>query len=680
VTLTAAAVATVVTPAPAAQQTSRRPMTLLDVAGVPRVGDPQLAPDGRSLVYMVQRADWKANRFMPHVWHQAIGGGAPTQLASGDAGPPFARWSPDGQSILFLARRGDPNTQIFLLSIQGGEARPLTRHATSVSQPAWSPDGSAVYFLASDPRTAEERSRDRLQDDLFPFEENFKQRHLWKVSVSGGVEQRLTDGDFSVGSAGSAASAYRLSRDGRRITLQRNPTPLAGDSWKSEVWMIDADGGNAVRVTNNGVEETEAELSPDNSRILFLAEANRALEPYYSSTLFTVPASGGTPQLVLADFPYAIERASWVSDTAITAVVNMGLHSEIFQIDVAAKRARQLTEGPHSVQAWSFVPAAGRMIFLFDERARIGDAWTLAGDGGTPERVTSVYDSFDRDFDLPIQEKVSWKGADGVNVEGVLFYPIGYQKGTRYPLVVQLHGGPGESDKFGYGPGFLINYLPVLAAHGYGVLRPNYRGSAGYGNAFLRDIIGNYFRNMHLDVMAGVDSLIQKGIADPDRLALMGWSAGGHLTNKLITFTTRFKAASSSAGAANWASFFAQTDTRSSRALWFGGTPWQRDAPIQAFWSQSPLKDAASVKTPTLFFIGQDDPRVPMPQSVEMYRALSSHGVAAKLYVAPREGHQWGELRHQITKANLELEWFEKWVRGRTYTWQPAPGDGATSR
>ncbi len=153
----------------------------------------------------------------------------------------------------------------------------------------------------------------------------------------------------------------------------------------------------------------------------------------------------------------------------------------------------------------------------------------------------------------------------------------------------------------------------------------------------------------------------------------MGWSAGGHLTNKLITFTDRFKAASSGAGAADWVSMYAQTDTRASRTIWFGGTPWQKNAPIDLYWDASPLKDAANVKTPTLFFVGENDPRVPMPQSVEMYRALKSNGVQTKLYVAPREGHQWGELRHQLFKANAELDWFEGHVMGRAYTWEKAP-------
>ena len=176
--------------------------------------------------------------------------------------------------------------------------------------------------------------------------------------------------------------------------------------------------------------------------------------------------------------------------------------------------------------------------------------------------------------------------------------------------------------------------------------------------------------------MTGVDHLIQAGIADPDRLVAMGWSAGGTLVNKLVTMTDRFKAASAGAGIANWTSLYGQTDNTSFRRTWFGGTPWQKNAPIDLFWNNSPLKDVANVKTPTLLFAGETDTRVPMAQSIEMYRALKSNGVPTHLYIAPREGHHWGDLRHQLFKANTELEWFEKYAMGRTYVWEKAP-DGA---
>jgi dipeptidyl aminopeptidase/acylaminoacyl peptidase len=176
-------------------------------------------------------------------------------------------------------------------------------------------------------------------------------------------------------------------------------------------------------------------------------------------------------------------------------------------------------------------------------------------------------------------------------------------------------------------------------------------------------------------VLAGTDAVIAMGVADPNKLVKMGWSAGGHMTNKIITFTDRFKAASSGAGAANWISMYAQSDTRTYRTPWFGGTPWQANAPIDLYWNNSPLKDVSKVKTPTIFLVGEQDARVPMPQSVEMYRALKSNGVPTHLYVAPREGHGWAELRHRLFKLQIEMEWFEKYVNNRAYVWEKAPGD-----
>ena len=666
----AAACAIAVAGAPIRAQQPPRPLTLIELAGIPRIVDSQLSPDGRFVSYMLQRADWKANRQVPHIWRQAIAGGAPAQLTSGDAGEANARWSPDSRTLLYIAA-AENGAQIFLIPAEGGAPRQLSHHATSVSAPAWSRDGTSIFFIAADPLTDAERERDRMRDGIYSYEENYKQRHLWAIRVADGVERRITNGDFSV-------SSFRSSRDGSKIVHQRGPTPLGADDSRRELWTMDADGRNARVLTSNGVEESEAELSPDNRRVLFLAEANEHLEPYYNWALFTMPVEGGAPERLLRDFPYAIDHAAWGTDAnTILAVVNMGLHSELFQIDVPARRARQLTNGSHSVQFWSFVPSAARMVFQLDEAARIGDAWILTPGSDTPQRVTGIYDSLASTFALPRQERVEWKGADGVRVEGLLYYPVDYQAGRRYPLVVQLHGGPQESDKFGYGPGVIVNYVPVLAARGYAVLRPNYRGSTGYGDAFLRDVVGHYFNQMHVDVLAGVDALIAKGIADPDRLAVMGWSAGGHLTNKLITVTNRFKAASSTSGAANWTSMFAQTDTRAGRLVWFGGTPWQNNAPIDAFWNNSPIKDAGRVRTPTLLIAGQEDARVPLPQAIEMYRALKANGVATKLFIAPREPHQWSGLRHQLFKANAELEWFERHVNQRAYTWERAPGDPA---
>jgi dipeptidyl aminopeptidase/acylaminoacyl peptidase len=188
-------------------------------------------------------------------------------------------------------------------------------------------------------------------------------------------------------------------------------------------------------------------------------------------------------------------------------------------------------------------------------------------------------------------------------------------------------------------------------------------------------MVKGYFKQAHLDVMLGADAVIAMGVADPAKLIKMGWSAGGHMTNKIVTFTDRFKAASSGAGAANWISMYAQSDHREFRTPWFGGSPWQANAPIDLYWNHSPLKDVAKVKTPTIFLVGEQDPRVPLPQSVEMFRALKSNGVPTHLYVAPREGHGWTELRHRLFKLQIEMEWFQKYVHNMSYTWERIPGE-----
>ena len=651
--------------------TAQRPMTLVDILNVPNLSDPQLSPDGKQIVYVLAEPDWKANKRISHLWRVNADGSGSVQLTQGADGENSPLWSPDGKTIAFLAKRGDDEAaQIYLLPAAGGEGRRLTRHETRVANISWSPDGASMYFVAADPKTADQKAREKARDDVYAFDETYQQEHLWKVSVADGTAERITSGDYSV-------REYTLSRDGKRVALHRAPNPLLGYGDQAEVWVMDVTGTGAVQITRNQVAENNAQLSPDGSQVLFITGSNEQFEKYYNSRIFVAPARGGTAKMLAADLPYDVESASWSRDgRSIFMTANMGVHSQLLELDVATGRPRQLTNGNHAIRAWTYTPSAERHIFSLDQPTNRGDVWVLPVAGGTPARVTQVYEYLARDFRHPRQEKVEWKGADGTTVEGMLFYPLDYRQGQRYPLVVQTHGGPQGSDKYGFGQ--WRTYVQVLAAMGYVVLQPNYRGSTGYGDAFLRDMVGSYFKNSHLDVMTGVDHLVSIGLADPERMVKMGWSAGGHMTNKIITFTNRFKAASSGAGAANWVSMYAQSDVRTNRTPWFGGTPWQKNAPIDTYWEHSPLKYVSNVTTPTIFLVGERDERVPPQQSVEMYRALKTNGVPTHLYMGPREPHGWSELRHQLFKMNVELDWFEKHARGREYRWETPPGE--TSR
>ena len=653
----------VIGPAPVAAQSAAG---IVDLINLPTVSSPQLGPDGTQLLYVRSDADWEANRTVGHIWRIGVDGSGELRLTAGEDGEANPRWSPDGTRIVFTATRGDDGAaQIYMLHARGGEAERLTDHPTSIRSVTWAPDGATLFFLADDDKPDDLKAREEVRDDVYAFDENYQQSHLWTVSAETGEARRITEGDFSV-------NEYRLSRDGAMIAFDRGPSPLFDDNDEGEVWVMNADGSNARQVTMNGVPEYGAELSPDNRWVLFRADSDTSGEFYYNDKVYLASADGGDYRLLAADFPHEASRAVWGADGSTVLVqANTGVRQELFSLDVATGAATRLTRGDHSVSLSDYRPGLDRVAVTVTSPTEPGDVWVTTTKGGPLERVTSVNADVASRFRLPRVEAIQWSGEDGVTVEGLLYYPLDYEAGTRHPLIVQTHGGPASSDRFRFPSS--RNYETVLTGLGYFVLKPNYRGSTGYGDDFLRNMVGNYFDQAHKDVMAGVDHLIAEGLVDGDRMGKMGWSAGGHMTNKIITHTDRFKAASSGAGASNWVSMYGQSDVRIYRTPWFGTTPWEEGANIDQYWQDSPLREVWKVKTPTLFLVGEDDARVPMPQSVEMYRGVRHNGVPTHLYVAPRQGHGWRELRHRLYKANIELDWFERWVTERKWTWEEAP-------
>jgi dipeptidyl aminopeptidase/acylaminoacyl peptidase len=642
---------------------AKRPMSFVDIMNMPLLQDPQLSPDGKQVAYVMLKPDWRANRPIGHIYRSNADGTHEVQLTFGERGESAPRWSPDATSLAFLARRdADSANQVYLLDNAGGEARRLTAHPTAPTALQWAPDGLAIYFIAPDAPSAEERERTRLQDDVYAYEENFKQRHLWLTDLQGRT-RKITDGDFSV-------LSFQLSADGKRVAMSRSPSPLLEHTAEGEVWVMDVDGGNARQLTDNRVAEEDAALSPDGRTVVFRAAANARFEPYYNDKIFVVPADGGSPRVLMPHADHQVLNVQWAGDNKhVYFLANLGVHTELMKVAIGSDDAAPLTFDDHTIAAWTFIPSANTHVFMRNTPSRASEVHTLPADGNAePRRVTGVFDYIGQQFLLARQHRLAWKGQDGQEIEGLVYYPTEYVPGKRYPLIVISHGGPEESDKYGFS-----SEVQVYAGKGYAVLKPNYRGSTGYGDAFLRGMVGGYFSQSHLDVMSGVDAVVAMGLADPDRLVKMGASAGGHMTNKLITFTDRFKAASSFAGAANWISMYAQSDTRQRRDLWFGGTPYDATSSFETYWNQSPIKDVAKARTPTLFLVGENDPRVPLAQSVEMHRGLKAHGVPTKLYVGPREGHGFGELRHRLFKFQVEMEWFERHLNNRPYVWESAP-------
>jgi dipeptidyl aminopeptidase/acylaminoacyl peptidase len=341
----------------------------------------------------------------------------------------------------------------------------------------------------------------------------------------------------------------------------------------------------------------------------------------------------------------------------------MGLDQHLFALTVADAVMTQLTRqtgvigGAYNVEAKAF-------LMTFSQPRKPADLYVArpqtVGSAAAWVRVSDANPQVAK-LSLGTTETVRWKAKDGVEVEGLLIKPLGYEKGMRYPLIVQLHGGPAAADMNGF-QGRYVTYPHIYAAAGYAVFQPNYRGSANYGEAFMRQIGGNFMRLSYGDIMSGVDHLIQAGIADPDRLGMMGWSAGGHLSSWTLTQTDRFKAISTGAGAVNWISMYAESDVQSVREFYLGGKPY--DA-WDNFMQESALRYVKNAKTPTLIHVGEADQRVPKPQSDELYMALKQLGVPVEYIVYPGMPHGLTEPRYQLVKMVSEFNWFEKWLKGQ---------------
>lgn len=647
----------------------KRNMSLVDILNIPKLSSVKISPDGNSILYLLAESDWKKNKQISHIYKINTDGTNRVKLTNGEKGEKNPIWSPDSEKIAFVARRSEFKTnQIYVINSSGGEANLLSNHETSVSSIRWSKGGKYIYFLASDPKSKIEKEKKKLKDDVYEFDNNYKQKHLWKISISDQIETKLTDGNFSINS-------YEFSKDGEYISIRKSNSPLREDADHSEIWIMNKSGGDLARITKNNVPESNPQISPDNNTILFLADANEKFEYYYEKNLFISNIDEISIKMLLPDFHHEILDSKWsTSGKFIFIHANLGVHTQLFKYDLSTNQLEQLTEGNHAIKSWQYLSSKNLHIFQLTNQNNPGDVWILdEKTSKKPYRVTNEYKYLAESFNIPKQEVVSWKGEDGTLVEGLLTYPINYEKGKKYPLNVQTHGGPRSSDKFGIWR--WRTYIPFFASQGYFVLAPNYRGSTGYGDEFLRDMVGNYFNQSHLDVIAGAKHLVNQGLVDSTMMVKSGWSAGGHMTNKIITFTNIFKAASSGAGAFNWISMYGQSDTRKQRTDWFGGTPWEKEAPIDSYIKSSPLNEIWKANTPTIIFVGQEDPRVPMPQSVELYRGLKQNNVPTKLYIAPRAKHGWNELRHRLFKMNSEFEWFEKYARNKDFTWEIAPAN-----
>jgi dipeptidyl aminopeptidase/acylaminoacyl peptidase len=635
-------------------------MGAVDLLSLARAGTSLPANDGSSILYRVTRADWKKNRTATELWSVDTASGKARRMLAGSG--TSAVWSPDGRTIAFVDRReGDKVSQIYLLPVDGGEARKLTALRTAPADLAWTADGKSIHFLADVPDDKELAARKKVRDDMFAFEAPGARRALWKTDLATGKAVKVMSGDYEV-------RGFDFSADGRVLLYRRAVSRLLDDQSASELW-VHVEGAEDRRLTDNDYQEMGARLSPDGSRALFRANAKNGRYGTFNANLFVIDlASGSTREL--ADGPaWAIEEALWSADgRTVYFTAQEGVRTGLYAVPANGGRWRKLAGGDSVISAIALSRDGRTLTYTERSASQPEEVLRINPHRPRPVRMTHLNDDIAARFRLPRQEAIRWTAPDGQALEGLVTYPLDYVPGRAYPTIVQSHGGPRSADQFNvfaYG-----RFLPLLTAKGMLVLSVNYRGGTGYGDHFLQGMNAGYFRHADKDVLSGVDELVRRGMADPDRLGMMGWSAGGHMTARLETVTDRFKAAVVGAGAVDWPSMYLGSDTRWQRKEWFVTPPYGTTARRDLYHDYSPLAAVDKVKTPTLILAGAQDERVPSAQSVMYYRALSALGVEAALYLAPREPHNFRELRHRLFQINVQMDWFTRHVIAASYEFE----------
>lgn len=633
-------------------QVQKRAMTLEDIFALKSVSDPQLSPDGRWVAYVVTEVDLKAGETNSDIWLVPAAGGEAIRLTTSKKSDSSPRWSPDGKRIAFLSAR-EEKTQIFLISPSGGEAEKLTDHKTAPSSIEWSPDGKKILFTAQDPPTEQEEKKKKEKDDAFRFDQEFKMSHLWVIDVATKKSTQLTRGsDYTV-------SQPRWSPDGTRIVFVTNPTPRADDGSLTDVWVYSFADSLAKKLTTNDGPDTSPLWSPDGGTIAYLSRPGNLVSVGLQH-LYLLPVSGGTPKNISAHFDASISNMRWSLDgSRIYFTSSQSVTSHLYSIDIKTGKVIQHTTGAFVLSSPSFSRDGKWVAFTQQSEQQAPELFIAPTNSWKPTKLTSTNPLLDS-LKLGRADALRWKSYDGLEIEGLVLFPADYQQGKAYPLLVYGHGGPTGAYVRTF-PASWGNAGQFYASNGWVVFYPNFRGSTNYGEKFMQANIKDWGNGDYRDIMTGVDELVNRGIADPNRMAYAGWSYGGYLANWIVSQTDRFKAISCGAGLSNMYSMYSTNDLQRVLETFFGGTAWENP---EEYDKRSGIRFIKNAKTPTIIFHGQEDRRVPLSQGQELYMGLKKHNIPVEFIVFPRQGHGLTEPKLQYDKLKREYAWFNKYVLG----------------
>jgi dipeptidyl aminopeptidase/acylaminoacyl peptidase len=634
---------------------------------IARVSSPRISPDGTRVAYLVaemqtgkdadaSQKDEQPGKFVTQLWVVPTGGpaSAARQFTRGEKSVSNAKWSPDGKTLAFTMDAGDEKDakpQVWFLYADGGEAWQVTKHKSGVAGYEFSPDAKTLLLVATVPDSADEEKRKKVKDDAVVVDHDFKMEHLWTWDIATGAEKQITQGEFTV-------SDPRWSPDGSHITFTTQPTPRQDDTGLQAAMVLDVATGKQRKLAETGDATHTARWSHDGKWVAYLSTAGESI---YQVNLFVVSADGGNSRKLTGGFELDAGEPIWGPDGKTIYFSSTDHESEeVFAADATSGGVRQIAAKPGVIQL--------AQISLDKNSAKGGIAVGTWSDPTHPDEVFRSDLSFTSlepltnqnawltEYALGASEVVRWKSsADGMEIDGIVTKPVDFDASHKVPFLLNPHGGPSGTSLLSFS-----TTVQVMAANGYMVLQPNFRGSLGRGEKFSRANQNDWGNGDYKDDMSGVQAIVDRGWADPARLGAFGWSYGGYMTFWIDTQTDRFKAISPGAGLPDLYPMYSQSDIHRYMRLFFDEkAPWDN---FQEYWDHSPMKYVGSVKTPTMILHGQSDTRVPIPQSEEFYRALYERQVPVEYVVYPRENHGFVEPRHLVDRLQRYLVFFGKYL------------------
>ncbi len=685
-------------PAPA-QTPTPRPITIDDYFQIQGVHDPQLSPDGQWVAYSVDKSSLKTDKNETRIWMIPTSGGDALPMTAEGVSSEHPRWSPDGKLLAFLSERNEGKKQVWLLNRQGGEAQQLTETVQDVEDFAWSPDGRHLVLVLKDPTpeeldAAKEKSQstahsssaadddpkdkkskskkpwviDRLQ---FKLDEvgylDRRRTHLYVFDLSKKSLTQVTSGDFD-----DTEPAW--SPDSKLLAFTSNrSTPDPDATYNTDIWTVSANntdkGAHLTQITTNPGADSSPTWSPDGKSIAYVTYLDPKLFDYATHHLAVSPAAGGPARVLTLSLDRMVSAPRFSQDgQSIYFIVDDDGTQNLAQVHFGdGQQGARPVSGSVFVSSYSVGGGAagnvgpGTIAVQMATIDRPDEIYLVAQ--GKLTQLTHVNDALFSQLQLSHGEYVHFKSKDGTQISGYLYKPLNYTAGQKYPTLLIPHGGP----QWAYYAEF-SHLAQLYDANGYAVLFPNPRGSTGYGQDFCKAIFADWGNKDFQDDMAMVDYAIEQGIADPDKLGVGGWSYGGISTDFIITQTTRFKAAISGAGAAEFSSLYGHDQYQKDYEYELG-LPWENPA---AWIKVSPFRNVAKVTTPTLFMGGNIDWNVPILGGEQMYQALKRLGRTTELVVYPDEFHEFSTPSHIKDRLERDLAWYAHFVKSDPTPARPA--------